>query len=188
MTRFIRRDYGRWGGGKQRFRFRYQALSQNCRLHHKEGDGGGYEMGNELKDKRGRLVCQRCGKNIARIWTSHRRTETDHRITYQDGRIVFSKLPNDGGIAAYCRDEYLCFGCCYSEVEPGENDESAVLDAGQRSETRMSEERVELMPERAGPSVEDHVGLEDAGEVTTGRLFGEIRWGHNRDLTASGRS
>jgi hypothetical protein len=144
--------------------------------------------GHVLKDKRGRLVCQSCGMNIARIWTSHRRTEIDHRISYQTGRPTFAELPRDGGVAAYCRDEYLCYNCCYSELESGENDESAVLDPGQKAPPSVPEERIELDATRAANSVEDRVGPYDAGDGAREVVLGEIRWGQPRGLAASGRT
>ena len=100
-------------------------------------------MSEALRDKQGRFICQLCGKHIARIWTFHRRTEADHYITYRDGQVVFDKLPKDGGIAAYCRDEYLCFRCCFKECGPGEIDIPADLEPGQSPEIREPQERVE---------------------------------------------
>jgi hypothetical protein len=104
-------------------------------------------MSDEPRDGQGRLVCQKCGQNVARIWTSHRRTEADHRITYEDGLASFTRLPQDGGVVAYCHDEYLCYSCCYSELEPGEHDEPADLQSGPIPVTDAIEERAETEPD-----------------------------------------
>lgn len=84
-------------------------------------------MSNELKDDHDRFVCQKCARNVARIHTLHRRTETDSRIAYEGGKASFGRLPNDGDIAAYRVDEFLCFTCCYATLEPDEIDEAAQL-------------------------------------------------------------
>lgn len=84
-------------------------------------------MSDEVKDDRGQYVCQKCGKNVARIHTLHRRTETDSRISYNGGKASFIRLPNDGDIVSYRVDEFLCFTCCYATLEPGEIDEAAQL-------------------------------------------------------------
>jgi hypothetical protein len=84
-------------------------------------------MSDEVKDDRGQYVCQKCGKNVARIHTLHRRSEADSRISYSGGKASFTRLPNDGDIVSYRVDEFLCFTCCYATLEPGEIDEAAQL-------------------------------------------------------------
>jgi hypothetical protein len=99
-------------------------------------------MSNEVKDDRGQYVCQKCGKNVARIHTLHRRTETDSRISYEEGKARFTRLPNDGDIAAYRVDEFLCFTCCYATLEPGEIDEAAKLERRQFQPAELEPQEV----------------------------------------------
>jgi len=84
-------------------------------------------MGEELKDRRGRFVCQNCGSNIARVLTFRRSTETDYRIDYEDGRAAVRKSAD--GPETYCQSEYLCFDCRYTDVQPDEADEPADFSA-----------------------------------------------------------
>jgi len=117
-------------------------------------------MSEALRDKQDRFICQQCGKNIARIWTFHRRTETGHYISYRDGQVVFEKLPKRDGIAAYCQDEYLCFNCCLNDPDSGAIDVPADLDPGAPPETSEPDERIEY-EEGFDPSLDDDLDDEE---------------------------
>ena len=80
-------------------------------------------MNEEMKDRRGRFVCQNCGGNVARVLTFRRSTETDYRIDYEDGRAAVRKSAD--GPETYCHSEYLCFDCRYTELQLDEVDEPA---------------------------------------------------------------
>ena len=120
-------------------------------------------MGEPLRDKQDRFVCQQCGINLARIWTFHRRTETGHFISYRDGQVHFEKLPKQDGIAAYLMDEYLCFNCCLNDPQSAALDSPADLEPGTPPEIRPPAERIEY---EAGydPSLEEEDELEDDEE------------------------
>ena len=104
-------------------------------------------MSESLKDRRGQFICTTCGTRVARVWTAHRRTETDHLISYQSSAAAFTPLARDGDIEAFCRDEYQCFACCYETPQADEVDEPADLEPGQVVQVPDIEERVELAEE-----------------------------------------